>query len=168
MTEYCKKSDIISDLEWLESQGCKELPLSEIRERIELLIKPADLEPVVHAHWEWFPVSETTRTLRCSHCHSGKMVSDEHPLCPWCGAIMDEEVLQMSENCANCKHHDVFWSGAGCNLLNGGERCKYEPNDETIIRELREKLVRYEKAEQEGRLVELPCRELLESRGERR
>lgn len=60
------------------------------------------------------------------------------------------------ENCANCKHHDVFWSGGGCNLLNGGERCKYEPNDETVIRELREKLSRYEKAEREGRIKVLP------------
>ena len=31
------------------------------------------------------------------------------------------------ENCADCKHHDVFWGGSGCNLLNNGERCKFEP-----------------------------------------
>ena len=30
------------------------------------------------------------------------------------------------ENCADCKHHDVFWGGSGCNLLNNGERCKFE------------------------------------------
>lgn len=33
----------------------------------------------------------------------------------------------MKENCAECKHHDVFWGGSGCNLLNNGERCKFEP-----------------------------------------
>ena len=31
------------------------------------------------------------------------------------------------ENCAECKHHDIFWCGSGCNLLNNGERCKFEP-----------------------------------------
>ena len=31
------------------------------------------------------------------------------------------------ENCVDCKHHDVFWGGSGCNLLNNGERCKFEP-----------------------------------------
>ena len=31
------------------------------------------------------------------------------------------------ENCAECKHHDVFWDGSGCNMLNNGERCKFEP-----------------------------------------
>lgn len=33
----------------------------------------------------------------------------------------------MKENCAECRHHDVFWGGSGCNLLNNGERCKFEP-----------------------------------------
>lgn len=33
----------------------------------------------------------------------------------------------MKENCADCKHHDIFWGGSGCNLLNNGERCKFEP-----------------------------------------
>ena len=33
----------------------------------------------------------------------------------------------MKENCAECKHHDVFWRDSGCNLLNNGERCKFEP-----------------------------------------
>lgn len=33
----------------------------------------------------------------------------------------------MKENCAECGHHDVFWDGAGCNLMNNGERCKFEP-----------------------------------------
>ena len=33
----------------------------------------------------------------------------------------------MKENCAECKHHDVFGGGSGCNLLNNGENCKFEP-----------------------------------------
>lgn len=37
-----------------------------------------------------------------------------------------EEGDGMKENCAECRHHDVFWGGAGCNLLNNGERCKFE------------------------------------------
>lgn len=33
----------------------------------------------------------------------------------------------MKENCAWCRHHDVFWDGSGCNLLNNMESCKFEP-----------------------------------------
>ena len=36
------------------------------------------------------------------------------------------ELKPCKENCAECIHHDVFWEGAGCNLLNNGERCKFE------------------------------------------
>ena len=36
----------------------------------------------------------------------------------------------MKESCVECRHHDVFWGGAGCNLLNNGERCKFEPLQE--------------------------------------
>lgn len=32
----------------------------------------------------------------------------------------------MKENCAECKHHDVFWEGSGCNLLNHMEKCRFE------------------------------------------
>lgn len=32
----------------------------------------------------------------------------------------------MKENCAICKHHDVFWEGSGCNLLNHMEECRFE------------------------------------------
>ena len=50
------------------------------------------------------------------------------------------------------------------------EETGMRPEEVRIMREevyrLRAKLARYEKAEQEGRLVELPCRELLESRGD--
>lgn len=33
----------------------------------------------------------------------------------------------MKENCAECRHHNVFCGDSGCNLLNNGERCKFEP-----------------------------------------
>lgn len=32
----------------------------------------------------------------------------------------------MKENCAICKHHDVFWEGSGCNLINHFEKCRFE------------------------------------------
>lgn len=37
----------------------------------------------------------------------------------------------MKENCAECIHHDVFWSGSGCNLINHCEKCKYVPRQES-------------------------------------
>ena len=37
------------------------------------------------------------------------------------------ELKPRRENCAECKHHDIFWGGSGCNLLNNGERCRFEP-----------------------------------------
>lgn len=40
-----------------------------------------------------------------------------------------------------------------------------DPETLPIVRELREKLERYEKAEKEGRLIEFPCREIFESQG---
>ena len=36
----------------------------------------------------------------------------------------------MKENCVECIHHDVFWGGSGCNLLNNMGRCKFEPRKE--------------------------------------
>lgn len=36
----------------------------------------------------------------------------------------------MNEKCAQCKHHDVFWDGEGCSLLNNTENCKFEPKDD--------------------------------------
>ena len=32
----------------------------------------------------------------------------------------------MKGNCAECKYHDVFWEGSGCNLLNNGEHCIFK------------------------------------------
>ena len=37
-----------------------------------------------------------------------------------------DELKSCKENCAECIYHDVFWEGSGCNLLNNGERCKFE------------------------------------------
>ena len=36
------------------------------------------------------------------------------------------ELKPRRENCAECKHHDIFLAGSGCNLLNNGERCRFE------------------------------------------
>lgn len=30
------------------------------------------------------------------------------------------------ENCTECVHHDIFWEGSGCNLLNNMEFCRFE------------------------------------------
>ena len=46
----------------------------------------------------------------------------------------------MKENCAECKHHDVFWGGAGCILLNNGEQCKFEPRKQPAEEARREKI----------------------------
>ena len=37
------------------------------------------------------------------------------------------ELKPCRENCADCRRHDVFWGGSGCNLLNNMEHCHYEP-----------------------------------------
>lgn len=33
------------------------------------------------------------------------------------------------ENCTECVHHDIFWEGSGCNLLNNMEFCRFEQKD---------------------------------------
>ena len=43
------------------------------------------------------------------------------------GGLTMPDLKPCRENCAGCKHHDIFWGGSGCNLLNNGERCKFEP-----------------------------------------
>lgn len=30
------------------------------------------------------------------------------------------------ENCTECIHHNIFWEGSRCNLLNNMEHCKFE------------------------------------------
>ena len=45
------------------------------------------------------------------------------------------ELKPRRENCAECKHHDIFWGGSGCNLLNNGERCRFEPQKNSRVGE---------------------------------
>lgn len=33
------------------------------------------------------------------------------------------------ENCTECIHHDIFWEGSGCNLLNNMESCRFKQKD---------------------------------------
>lgn len=47
----------------------------------------------------------------------------------FCEVTAMAELKPCRENCAECKHHDVFWGGCGCNLLNSMERCKFEPKE---------------------------------------
>ena len=50
--------------------------------------------------------------------HKGELFAKE---------MMPEHVNK--ERCAKCTHHDVFWEGSGCNLLNNMEPCKFEQKD---------------------------------------
>ena len=34
--------------------------------------------------------------------------------------------------CEDCKWRDVFWEGAGCNLLNNMEPCHFEAKDTNV------------------------------------
>lgn len=33
------------------------------------------------------------------------------------------------ENCTECIHHDIFWEGSGCSLLNNMESCRFKQKD---------------------------------------
>ena len=53
--------------------------------------EPADVAPVVHAHWIFY----ANGTCDCSNCHTvweSNMVNRWIEYCPFCGAKMDEEV----------------------------------------------------------------------------
>ena len=53
--------------------------------------EPADVAPVIHAHWIFY----ANGTCDCSNCHTvwdSNMVNRWIEYCPFCGAKMDEEV----------------------------------------------------------------------------
>lgn len=53
-----------------------------------------DVEPVVHAHWEWLEPNNLTRECFCGTCSACKVRSIyivNNMICPNCGARMDEE-----------------------------------------------------------------------------
>ena len=51
----------------------------------------------------------------------------------YCGANLTEEKKMEYENsCKKCKWRDVFWEGAGCNLLNNMEPCRFDAKDTNV------------------------------------
>ena len=57
--------------------------------------KPADVVPVVHAHWEMYrdENNNTYGNYACTNCKSIQGLT-RYKFCPMCGAKMDEEVSE--------------------------------------------------------------------------
>ena len=49
-----------------------------------------DAAEVVHGHWYWKPLSETSWVLTCSVCEIQKGSAEDYKYCPNCGADMRE------------------------------------------------------------------------------
>lgn len=48
----------------------------------------------------------------------------------YCGANLTEgKKMEYKSPCKDCKWHDVFWKGVGCNLLNNMEPCRFDAKD---------------------------------------
>jgi hypothetical protein len=93
MDKYVSVAEIRADVEWLQSQGVRDLDLREVLERIELLIPAADVAEVRHGRWEKFvTASGIISRVRCSVCAGTQSLKFESmPYCPTCGARMDKE-----------------------------------------------------------------------------
>lgn len=93
MDKYVSVAEIRADVEWLQSQGVRDLDLREVLERIELLIPAADVAEVRHGRWEKFvTASGIISRVRCSVCTGTQSPKFESmPYCPTCGARMDKE-----------------------------------------------------------------------------
>ena len=132
MTEYIDREALLAEFERLKSV---EYPYQ--RDRTEDAIQRiknapvADVAPVMHGRWieKMVPVG---RYFECSKCgaHENKHTAIKGRYCWRCGAKMDGD-MEMAEytnkeNCTECTHHNIFWEGSGCNLLNNMEHCKFE------------------------------------------
>lgn len=93
MDKYVSVAEIRADVEWLQSQGVRDLDLREVLERIELLIPAADVAEVRHGRWEKFvTASGIISRVRCSVCAGTQSLKFENmPYCPTCGARMGKE-----------------------------------------------------------------------------
>ena len=90
--------EICEDIEWLESQGCTEIPLAERKERDVDIIKNLPSVQPKHGKWIWNgDTLDWERLHYCSECKKyalrdtdGKyeVLSD---FCPHCGADMRGE-----------------------------------------------------------------------------
>lgn len=69
-------------------------PLYKAADIVELVdsLEPADVAPVVHAHWiDYLPETQDVRMI-CSNCATVDAPMYKWKFCPNCGARMDEEV----------------------------------------------------------------------------
>ena len=89
MTEYIKREyavDAVEDVYY----NTPDINLScEKFEAVILKIQPADVAPVIHAHWIRYPDCGVTK---CSNCGWSIEECWDSDYCPHCGAKMDESV----------------------------------------------------------------------------
>lgn len=84
MAEYIARDSAIEVVAGMERPN-KYLTIQYLQE-----IKAADVEPVVHAHWEKPLDGRRKSSLCCSECKNLTYCSWDY--CPSCGAHMDGEV----------------------------------------------------------------------------
>ena len=88
MTEYIKREyavDAVADVYY----NTPDINLScEKFEAAILKIQPADVAPVIHAHWIRYPDCGVTK---CSNCGWSIEECWDSDYCPHCGAKMDEK-----------------------------------------------------------------------------
>ena len=91
MDKYVSVAEIRADVEWLQSQGVRDLDLREVLERIELLIPAAEVAEVRHGRLEYAPYNGVY-DAKCSNCgYSPGIKFWDSPYCPNCGALMLED-----------------------------------------------------------------------------
>lgn len=94
MDKYVSAAEIRADVEWLQSQGVRDLDLREVLERIELLIPAANVAEVRHGKWIDPEDDDSATTWYCSKCSYPVRTMGGYPsysYCPNCGALMKEE-----------------------------------------------------------------------------
>ena len=80
MAEYIKRESVLMKL---MQDGCSAKNLQSISD-----MPPADVAPVIHAHWIRYPDCGVTK---CSNCGWSIEECWDSDYCPHCGAQMDEK-----------------------------------------------------------------------------
>ena len=101
MNELIRKKDAIKeiceDIEWLESQGCTEIPLAERKERDVDIIKNLPAVQPKRGKWVWNgDTFDFERLYKCSECNKYALYNSEgkqrlSDFCPHCNADMRSE-----------------------------------------------------------------------------
>ncbi len=106
MIRYINAGELLEDLKHVYCLSCKKVDtfycwntcdVSDIINYV-LSYEPADVAPVVHAHWDEFSDYTGTHYAECSRCglfwwiEEGTAEENEMYYCPKCGAKMDEVV----------------------------------------------------------------------------